>query len=131
MTVTTTDLTKWLGTKLTAQLSSDQLGEALQDATDYCQATLLGLGVPGGSGSAYDAAIKLVARASIWRQLDAMGVKPQSLDLGGNLRIGSDTGQAVEQFMRQADERLQWAALALAHNKVDMYVHRNRGGQGI
>jgi len=130
VTVTSTDITKWLGAKLTATLSSDQITEAMQDASDYVDGKLTELGV-SGSGHSYDMALKYATRASIWRQLDAMGIKPSTLDMGGTLNISSDVSQAVIQFMQMCDERIQSAALASAGNKSDFYIRRLRGGQGI
>ena len=129
MTYTVTNLTAWLGATLSAQLSSDQLNEAIQDATDYCSGYLTAMGV-GTGGSAYDAAMRYVSRASVLRQLDAMGIKPSGLDMGGTLSISSDVGPACEQLTRMADERLKMAYLTNAGNKAGAYIYRNRGGQG-
>lgn len=129
MTITTTDLTNWLGTTLTASLSSNQIASALADGNRYCNGKMQELGISGG-GDAYDAAVFYVARASILRQLDAMGIKPQSLKLS-DLSVGSDVSQNFDQLMKLANERLQSAALFSAGNKTDLYIRRLRGGQGI
>ena len=85
---------------------------------------------PVDLNDAYDAAVFYVARASILRQLDAMGIKPQSLKLS-DLSVGSDVSQNFDQLMKLANERLQSAALFSAGNKTDLYIRRLRGGQGI
>jgi hypothetical protein len=129
MTIATTDLTNWLGTTLAATLSVNQIASALADGNRYCNGKMQELGISGG-GDAYDAAVFYASRASILRQLDAMGIKPQSLHLS-DLNVGSDVSQNFDQLMRLADERLQSAAIFSAGNKTNLYIVRLRGGQGL
>jgi hypothetical protein len=129
MTVTTTNITNWLGTRLTAQLSGDQLTAALLDATNYCDGYLQAMGV-SATGPAYDSAVLSVAKASTLRQLDAMGIKAAGVNMGGAMTISSDVTENINQLFKMADERLKWAVLT-ASNKAGLYMHRNRGGQGI
>ena len=131
MTISTTDLTDWLGTNMTAALSVDQIAGALADANRYCNGKMEELGIGAGSGDAFDAAVFYVARASLLRQLDVMNVKPSNLNMGGTLTIGSDVTQNVDQLMKMADERLQSAAIFSSSHKTDMYIVRLRGGQGM
>ena len=129
MTITTTDIQNWLGTTLAAKLTSNQLTEALLDATNYCQGKMDELGV-SGSGAAYDSAVFSVAKASALRQLDAMGIKPATVKIG-EMSTSSDVGANVDLLMRIADERLQSAALFNSSNKTSMFIVRLRGGQGM
>ena len=130
MTITTTDLSNWLGVRITAALDATQLAAALQDANNYCNGYLQAMGVTSG-GAAFDSAVFSVAKVSVLRQLDAMGIKPASLNMGETLSIGSDVDANVTMLMRMADERLKMAVIAGASHKPDLYIKRLRGGQGM
>ena len=97
--------------------------------TEFVNGKLDALGV-GTGGSAYDSAVRMMTAVFAWQNMDARGVKPSSMR-AGDITIGSDVKGAIDQFMQLAETQIYAAALTNVGNKVDFFIHRNRGGQGL
>ena len=129
--ITTTDLSNWLGIRLTQSLDSTQLQAALDDGNRYCLGYMEARNSNAVRGSSFDDAVFCIAKASILRQLDAMGIKPAGLSMGGSMSVSSDVSEAVNQLMKRADASLGSAFLFSSKGNANLFMHRNRGGQGI
>jgi len=125
MTVTTTDVRNWIGVS-TALLSDTQLGECITMGQEYVAAQLQKRGVGGTS----DPAVRYMTAMFAWMNMDARGVKPQSLK-AGELTIGSDIKAQEDQFQKLADAAISAQVLISYGNKRDAFVKRLRGGRGM
>ncbi|OPX65650.1 MAG: hypothetical protein A4E30_00321 [Methanomassiliicoccales archaeon PtaB.Bin215] len=130
MTLSTTDLTNWLGpTFYPEPVTATQVQAALDAATRYCAGYLAARGA-SASGTAYDAAVESVAHGHLCLILDSMGIKPASYSTEGS-SMGSDSLGTASFWFKQGDERLEDAYLASQGNRRELYIRHVRGGRGI
>jgi hypothetical protein len=128
MTVSKDDVRNWLGMS-TTMMSDTALTECLSMATEYCGAYLSAMGV-GASGNAYDIATKYMTAVNVYRNLDARGIKPDSLH-AAELTLATNTAAAIDQFTKLAENALQMAVISGAPNKRDIYARHIRAGRGM
>jgi hypothetical protein len=89
-----------------------QAQTALDDGNRYCLGYMEARNSNAARGSSFDDAVFCIAKASILRQLDAMGIKPAGLSMGGSMSISSDITEAVN--LREDGEHtgnVNWIAL--------------------
>lgn len=128
MTISITDLRTMTGLSTTV-ISDAALNECLLIALDYCAGYCIAQGV-GSGGPAYDAAVQYMSLVNMWRNLDAMGIKPAGLT-SGSVSINSDTQQAIDQWTKLAENALEMVVKTNAPIKRDLYMRQLRSGRGL
>lgn len=135
MTITTTDLTNWLGPTWYASngtsgpLTATQVQAALDAAVRYCQGYLAARGA-GASGQAYDSAVEAVAHGHLCLMLDSMGLKPSSFTTEGG-GMSSESLGTTQYWFKLGDQRLADAYLAGQGNRRELYLRHVRGNRGM